>query len=120
MSPSQSKFDAAYNGKVSHEAVGSGLAIGSEIDSNVKFGNNYDAHGWLNKLVRSKGSLQPTYVLEDDNGRILYHIAPSPGLNLNRYLKSRVGVIGRRGFHQELQLNHVTAERIVVIDSLRR
>ena len=115
----QSKFDVAYNGKLD-DVVGSGLAVGSGIDSNVQFGNTYDAHGWLNKLVRSKGSLQPTYVLEDDNGRILYHVAPAPGLNLNRYLRSKVGVIGRRGFHQELRLDHVTAERIVVIDSLRR
>ncbi len=123
----QSQFDVAYNGKpTGADATGlnqpsSGrLGVGNGLDNNVQFGATYDAHGWLNQLVRSKGSQQPTYVLEDDNGRILYHIAPSPGLNLNRYLKNKVGVVGRRGFHRDLQLDHVTAERIVVIDSLRR
>ena len=62
---------------------------------------------------------QTSYVLEDDNGRIIYHVAGSPGLNLHRYLKSKVGVIGRRGYHRKLQLSHVTAERVVVLEKLR-
>ena len=85
----------------------------------VQLGSTYDAHGWLNQLVRDNGRLSPTYVLEDRNGKITHHIGASPGLNLQRYVKKKVGVIGRRGYHQKLGLDHVTAERVVVINQLR-
>ena len=106
--------------RVANQPAAQGTTAGSQLDSNVQFGTTYDAHGWLNQLVRSRGSLQPTYVLENDSGQITHHISPSPGLNLNRYLKNKIGVVGRRGFDRSLQLNHVTADRIVVIDQLRR
>ena len=95
-------------------------AASNQLDNDVKFGATYDAHGWLNQLVRSRGSLQPTYVLENDKGQVTHHISPAPGLNLNRYLKSKIGVVGRRGFDRSLKLDHVTADRIIVIDQLRR
>ncbi|MEM9409823.1 MAG: hypothetical protein AAGA30_01845 [Planctomycetota bacterium] len=86
----------------------------------IQLGTTYDAYGWLNRLVRDKGRMQPTYVLEDEKGQIIYRISPAPGLNLNRYLKNKVGIIGRRGFDQKLQLKHVTAERVMVLDRIRR
>ena len=80
----------------------------------------YDATGYLNELYRDRGRSRPTYVLQDGNGKILFHIAPAPGLNLHRYLKKEIGVIGQRGFHQQLKLEHVTAERVVELDRIRR
>ncbi len=89
--------------------VGSGLSN----TSSFSLGTTYDATGWLNELVRDGGTSQSNYVLQDANGNITHHIAPAPGLNLHRYLKTKVGVIGKRGFHTGLKLNHVTVERIV-------
>ena len=95
------------------------ISIDPKVVDRSTLEQTYDAHGWLNQLVSSNGRLAPAYVLEDETGKIIYHIAPSPGLNLNRYLKQRVGIKGRKGFHQRLKLNHVTAERVVAIDKLR-
>jgi hypothetical protein len=81
---------------------------------------NYDAEGYLNELVRDGGLGRPTFVLQDETGRVTHHIDAPPGLNLRRYLNQRVGIIGSRGFHQQLQLNHVTAERIIALNTLRR
>ena len=87
--------------------------VGTGVDSSVDLGVTYDAFGWLSELTRQGGRMAPTYVLQDEDGKITHHISGAPGLNLRRYLKSKVGVMGRRGFHQQLNLNHVTAERIV-------
>jgi hypothetical protein len=84
------------------------------------YAQTYDAHGWLNELVRDGGMGQSTYVLQDDTGRITHVISGTPGLNLHRYLKTKVGIIGQKGYHQRMNLDHVTAERIVDLDTLRR
>ncbi len=77
---------------------------------------SYDVTGWLKRLANSGGELDPVYVLQDNTGKVTYHIAGSAGLNLNRYLDKPVGVIGgRRGFHRGLNLAHITADRIVVL-----
>ncbi len=81
---------------------------------------NYDAFGYLNELVRSGGTGPATYVLQDEVGKITHQVSAPPGLNLRRYLNQRVGIIGNRGFNQQLNLDHVTAERVIAIDTLRR
>ena len=93
--------------------VGTGVSRQLEIDA------SYDAHGWLNKMVRNGGSSESTYILQDKNGKVTHHISPIPGLNLQRYLKSHVGIIGQRGYHSQLKLAHVTAHRIVEFDDQR-
>lgn len=93
--------------------------VGTGVDTEVEFGATYDAYGWLNELVRDSGSSPSTYVLQDENGKITHHITGAPGMNLHRYLKSRVGVVGQRGYHQALNLDHVTAERIVELRQRR-
>ncbi len=97
------------NSLPSSGVVGSGVATAEELG----LGTTYDAYGWLNELVRESGSMQSTFVLQDENGKITHHVSPTPGFNLRPYLKSKVGIIGQRGYHTELNLNHVTAERVV-------
>lgn len=95
----------------------------SPVDPNGSandYSKTFDAYGWLNELVRNEGVGQSTYVLQDDNGKITHVVAATPGLNLHRYLKTKVGVVGQKGFNQQLNLDHVTAERIVSLDSLKR
>ena len=98
---------AAVNG-----LVGSGVAT----EELVSLSTTYDAMGWLNELVRDGGTSKSTYVLQDDNGKITHHLSPGPGLNLHGYLKSKIGVIGQRGYHNTLDLNHVTVERVVELE----
>ena len=86
--------------------------VGTGIDTNVESGALYDAHGWLTELVSEDRNNRPVYVLVNDAGKITHHIAPSPGLNLNRYLKSKVGVNGRQGYNNVLKLSHVTADAV--------
>jgi hypothetical protein len=94
-----------------------GRPVGSGVDTSVELGATYDAHGWLNELVQQNGSAGSTYVLQDQTGRITHHIGAEPGLNLHRYLRQRIGVVGQRGYNQRLKLSHVTAERVVVLES---
>ena len=97
-----------------NETISTGVATVGSADSmpnNVSSESTFDAAGWLNVLTRSQGTEPPQLVLQDATGKITHLIAPVPGLNLTRYLKQRIGVKGRRGYHHELQLNHVLVER---------
>ncbi len=90
-------------------AFGSGVALQDDLSLNA----TYDAYGWLNELIRDGGQSVSTFVLQDDDGKITHHVAAAPGLNINRFLKSKVGIIGQRGYHNGLRLDHVTAERVI-------
>ena len=74
--------------------------------------DQFDATGWLNELKQAGGTQPSTYVLQDQTGKIIYHVTPSPGVNLSRYLKKRIGVNGQLGFNQRLNLKHVTISRV--------
>ncbi len=76
---------------------------------------NYDASGWLTKLASSSGSIDPVYVLQDSLGNVTHHVAGTTGMNLSQYVDKQVGVIGRRGFNRRLNLDHVTADRVIVL-----
>lgn len=86
--------------------------IGSGVNHDLEMGTKYDAHGWLTELVSEDRNNRPVYVLVDDEGKITHHVAATPGLNLHRYLKAKVGVNGRRGYNRVLDLSHVTAEAV--------
>jgi len=86
--------------------------IGTGVNTDIESGALYDAHGWLTELVSEDRNNRPVYVLVNDDGKITHHIAPSPGLNLHRYLKSKVGVNGRQGYNNVLKLSHVTADAV--------
>jgi hypothetical protein len=96
-------------------SLGSGREPAESPSSTV-----YDAQGWLNELVLKRGTVDSTYVLEDDQGRITHHVQAAPGLNLHRYLRSKIGIVGQRGYHQQLNLNHILVERLIVLEKPRR
>lgn len=77
--------------------------------------SQFDASGWLNELKQANGTSPSTYVLQDATGKIIFHVTPIPGLNINRYMKKKVGIKGQRGFNRRLKLNHVTAERVFAL-----
>lgn len=95
-------------------------AVGSGLRSETSPGSIYDAQGWLNELVLKRGTVESTYVLQDDQGKITHHVQPAPGLNLHRYLRSKIGIVGQRGFHRQLNLDHVLAERLIVLEKPRQ
>lgn len=86
--------------------------VGTGVNTDVELGARYDAYGWLTELVSEDRNNRPVYVLVNDEGKITHHVAPSPGLNLHRYLKSKVGVNGRQGFNNVLKLSHVTVNDV--------
>ena len=71
-----------------------------------------ESYSWQD-LVRDGGTGQTSYVLQDESGKITHVVTPAPGVNLHRYLQSKVGLVGQRGYHKQFQLDHVTAERVV-------
>ena len=91
----------------------------ASTESKLRLGTTYDAHGWLNQMVTDGGQGTPSYVLQDANGKITHHVSPIQGMNLHRYLRSQVGIIGQRGYHKRLNLDHVTAHRVVELQKRR-
>ncbi|MEM7782331.1 MAG: hypothetical protein AAF623_03185 [Planctomycetota bacterium] len=87
------------------------------LDSNSISG--YDAEGWLKEMVQNGGRENTTYVLLNDAGKIIFHVAPAPGMNIKRYVNFKVGISGIRGFHTRLNLNHVTAQRLAKLEEPR-
>jgi len=90
-----------------------GLGRATSFNEDFSLGTQYDAHGRLNQLVQEGGKREATYVLQDETGKITHHVAPGPGMSLSSYVGKRVGIIGQRGFHTRLKLDHVTASRVI-------
>jgi len=74
--------------------------------------SRYDAEGWL-MPVHSTKRVAPPFALLDDDGRVRAYVTPAPGLNLRRYTKQYVGLLGTRRYVDTLRAAHVTAERVV-------
>lgn len=102
----QSSF--GFGSDVSNSAT----VVGTGIDTDFELNTRFDAVGWLTELVSEDRNNRPVYVLVNDSGEITHHVAGAPGLNLHRYLKSKVGVIGRRGYNNRMKLDHITAEAV--------
>jgi hypothetical protein len=79
----------------------------------------FDGTGWLLPVHSTKRNAPP-YALLDDDGNILQFVSPAPGLNLNRYLKKEVGIIGQKQSGGTLDKPHLTAHRIVERDRHRQ
>jgi hypothetical protein len=79
----------------------------------------YDGTGWLMRIVTHRDGI-PRYALTDRDGHILQFVTPAPGVNLRRFERQQIGVIGRRGYVSQLRRPHVLAERVVVLGRHRR
>lgn len=79
----------------------------------------FDGAGWLYP-VYSKNQASPPYALLSADGTILQFVSPAPGLNLNRYLRTEVGVFGQHSAGSSLDKPHVTAQRVVSLERHRR
>jgi uncharacterized protein YgiM (DUF1202 family) len=79
----------------------------------------FDGTGWLLPVHSTKRNAPP-YALLDEDGNILQFVSPSPGLNLNRYLRKEVGIYGQKQPSDALEKPHLTAHRIVERDRHRK
>ena len=75
----------------------------------------YAGRGWLVPVITARTDL-PRYALTDAQGRVTSFVAAVPGLNLHRYQKHEVGVVGRTQPASARQAAYLVAERIVVLD----
>jgi uncharacterized protein YraI len=89
-------------------------AIGPEVTQTAAASGDsrYDAEGWL-MPVHSAKRVAPPFAVLDDDGRVRAYVTPVPGLNLRRYAKQYVGLVGDRRYVDTLRAPHITAERVV-------
>jgi len=76
---------------------------------------DFDGSGWLMPVITRRSDV-PRYALTDHQGHILQFVSPTPGLNLQRYLRKQVGIQGRSEMLPKLTKNHLTADRVVVLN----
>jgi len=83
--------------------------------STVDDAGRYDGIGKLTPVVsRQAGS--PYFALLDEDGSVRCYVTPAPGVNLRHYVGRRVGLNGSIGYAPELKSQHVTAQRVTLLD----
>lgn len=104
--------DAAVDAKPN--AIGTGVYIGGDDP-------RFDGEGWLMPVIkrastaRNSARYTPPFALTDADGNVLQFVTPSPGVNLRRYLKQKVGLYGQVAATEEFTRPHLTASRVVVL-----
>ncbi len=105
-----------------HDDVSTGAAARQSAPDLAPFaatrtGNaRYDGVGRLSPVVSQKPG-GPQYALLDSSGGVLSFVTPAPGINLRPFVDKYVGVNGQRGYLPDLQRQHVSAQRVTVLDA---
>jgi hypothetical protein len=81
--------------------------------------SHYAGQGWLVPVISSLPNL-PRFALTDRQGTIRAFVSARPGLNLRRYERREVGIVGRETRSTDDQAPHLLADRVVVLDRHRR
>ncbi|MCC9609509.1 SH3 domain-containing protein [Blastopirellula sp. JC732] len=106
--------DMASDAEVKPSDIGTGVFVGND-DA------RYDGEGWLMPVIkratssRNSARYTPPFALTDEDGNVLQFVTPSPGVNLRRYLKQKVGLYGQVATTEEFTRPHLTASRVVVL-----
>ncbi len=79
----------------------------------------FDGTGRLAPVVSQKSGA-PQYALVDGTNSVLSFVTPAPGVNLRPYVDKMVGVNGQRGYLTDLQRQHISVQRVTVLDVERR
>jgi hypothetical protein len=79
---------------------------------------HYAGQGWLVPVLSAHTHL-PRFALADRAGSIQAFVTPRPGLNLRRYLRQEVGIVGRETVSIDNTAPHLIADRVVVLDRHR-
>ena len=84
----------------------------AEPPSNRIGGVSYHGVGWLMPVYGKDRSLPP-FALLDDEGKLLQYVTPAPGVNLRRYARKEVGILGTRILVQRGEVQRLTAYRVI-------
>jgi len=76
----------------------------------------FDGVGKLQPVVAQKTG-GPQYALLDASGAVLSFVTPAPGVNLRPYVDRYIGVNGQRGYLTDLHRQHVSVQRVTLLDS---
>lgn len=79
----------------------------------------FDGVGRLSPVV-SQTTGGPQYALMDEKGAVLSFVTPAPGVNLRPYVDKQVGVNGQRGYLTDLKRQHISVQRVTLLDATRR
>ena len=79
----------------------------------------FDGVGRLAPVVSQKTG-GPQYALVDSSNAVLSFVTPAPGVNLRPYVDKYVGVSGQCGYLTDLQRQHISVQRVTLIDVQRR
>jgi hypothetical protein len=78
--------------------------------------SRFDGVGRLTQVL-ARGPGNPQFALLDSEGQVAYYVSPSPGINLRRFLNQEVGINGTLGYLPDQRARHVTAQRVISVDS---
>lgn len=79
----------------------------------------YDGYGRLGRVVTSESDA-PKFALVDESDKVTCYVTPAPGVNLDHYVGSRVGVVGTLGYIPKRQARHVTAKHVTPLETASR
>ena len=79
----------------------------------------FDGVGRLSPVV-SQHTGGPQYALLDDAGAVRSFVTPAPGVNLRPFVDKQVGVNGQRGYLTDLRRQHISVQRVTLLDTQRR
>lgn len=80
---------------------------------------SFDGVGRLSPVV-SQGTGGPQYALLDESGAVRSFVTPAPGVNLRPFVDKRVGVNGQRGYLTDLKRQHISVQRVALLETQRR
>jgi SH3-like domain-containing protein len=81
--------------------------------------DQFDGVGRLSPVISDKVG-GPQYALVDDANAVISFITPAPGVNLRPYVDRHIGVSGQRGYMTDLQRQHISVQRVTVLDVTRK
>jgi uncharacterized protein YgiM (DUF1202 family) len=79
----------------------------------------FDGTGRLSPVV-SRRTGGPQYALVDNSGAVLSFVTPAPGVNLRPFVDRQIGVNGQRGYLPDLERQHISVQRVTLLDTQRR
>ncbi|MEX2111944.1 MAG: hypothetical protein WD845_02100 [Pirellulales bacterium] len=81
--------------------------------------SQFDGVGRLSPVISEKVG-GPQYALVDNANAVISFVTPAPGVNLRPYVDHYVGVNGQRGYLTDLQRQHISVQRVTVLDVAQR
>ncbi len=100
-------------------AAGATVASTPQPASGPSNDARFDGVGRLAPVLATKPG-GPQYALLDERGGVRSFVTPAPGVNLRPFVDKQVGVSGQRGYIPDLQKQHVSAQRVTLLDAVRR